>query len=360
MSKGGYLKAAFASCALLCVFAVLLFVSSGKTRVAVCPFQVVCDGLDKNDGARAAGRLSEMLGGTDSVETVDGAGVVDFMRDMSVVVPFAVLEGVAARSGAAYVLSGTLDLGPDGVVVSVVALNAATGKLRIWQGGNNALKQAAGELFSARGRVIGKHDPYFSRKLSQYVQIPAGTITLGNHPKTAKKSSYAAFMAARRCVSNAEYKEFIDATGHAAPFVDAPWARAFNWRGTNYPEGRKHTPVVLVSWDDAAAFAAWKGLALPTRTQWLAVAKASVEKRFFSYPGFFEWTSSSYTGTDGVDPGYEDYVKPGEVFKYIFSGNFFHSGVVVPSRWALPYISRPENRFGYVGFRCVKPVGKDA
>ena len=73
----------------------------------------------------------------------------------------------------------------------------------------------------------------------------------------------------RTPVTNAQYAEFVEATGHPAPDVDREtWlsyrlrlpfeeTRRFAWTDGAPPEGRGDHPVVLVDYEDVQAFAAW-------------------------------------------------------------------------------------------------------
>lgn len=73
-------------------------------------------------------------------------------------------------------------------------------------------------------------------------------------------------------VTNAAYAEFIFDTGHRTPTMDAQtWkrqgfaqdydseVRRFVWNGNEPNPQRADHPVVLVSWDDARAYCAWRG-----------------------------------------------------------------------------------------------------
>jgi len=78
-----------------------------------------------------------------------------------------------------------------------------------------------------------------------------------------------AYAITRNLITNAAYARFIANTGHRAPGVHArTWAgyglihpfertQKFSWHGPTPPKGRGLHPVVLVSQDDARAYARW-------------------------------------------------------------------------------------------------------
>ncbi len=100
----------------------------------------------------------------------------------------------------------------------------------------------------------------------------------------------------RHEVTNAEFKEFVDAGGYekreywTEPFVregqTLDWAAAMalfrdgtgrpgpaTWQGGTYPAGQEDWPVAAVSWYEAAAYAAFRGKHLPTIYHWTYAAK---------------------------------------------------------------------------------------
>jgi formylglycine-generating enzyme required for sulfatase activity len=102
----------------------------------------------------------------------------------------------------------------------------------------------------------------------------------------------------RTPITNAQYAAFVVATGHPAPDVDAvTWrgyrlihpyqrTRRFAWPGGRPPAGREDHPVVLVSHDDARAYAAWlsgvtgRPWRLPTELEWEKAARGAEGWRF--------------------------------------------------------------------------------
>lgn len=73
-------------------------------------------------------------------------------------------------------------------------------------------------------------------------------------------------------VTNDEYARFVAATGHTPPQ---------EWEDGKPRADRGDHPVVFVTWDDAAAYAAWAGKSLPTGQQWEKAARGT---RGTAYP----------------------------------------------------------------------------
>lgn len=104
-----------------------------------------------------------------------------------------------------------------------------------------------------------------------------------------------AFQIMRTSVTNAHYAAFVAATDHPPPDVDAAtWesyglihpyerTRRHAWSERRPPRGREAHPVVLVSHDDALAYAAWLG---------------TVTGRRWRLPSALEWEKAA-RGTDG-------------------------------------------------------------
>jgi len=158
------------------------------------------------------------------------------------------------------------------------------------------------------------------------VDIPAGAFVRGSdaaeraaayrldeagygHDATRREGWYAgerprridatgAFAIMRAPVTNAQYAAFLRATGHPSPDVDrATWrrrglahpytrTRRHAWDGPAPPTGRADHPVVLVSHDDARAYAAWLSGAtgrvwrLPSEAEWEKAVRGTDGRRF--------------------------------------------------------------------------------
>ena len=103
--------------------------------------------------------------------------------------------------------------------------------------------------------------------LEEMVSIPAGPFIRGTdqggfdeHPQRTLVLD--AFAIDRYEVTNFQYQQFVDATGHRKSGPPARYAKNMSkMQGINQP-------VVYVSWEDAEAYCHWKGKRLPTEAEW--------------------------------------------------------------------------------------------
>ena len=121
------------------------------------------------------------------------------------------------------------------------------------------------------------------------VLVPPGYYLYG-----IKKTAVPGFWIDRTLITNRMYQVFLDAhPGYAPPLYHfshtatedialAQWRKVSRFsQQWIYPEGREDYPVVLVSWDDATAYAKWAGKRLPKYHEWQRAALGSERE---SYP----------------------------------------------------------------------------
>jgi formylglycine-generating enzyme len=170
------------------------------------------------------------------------------------------------------------------------------------------------------------------------VLIPAGSFLMGEnaesrpHNGPVHRVTLRAFYMDETEVTNAQFAEFVNATGHKTlaemtpkpedfPGVDPallkPGANFFvgtqtavqtftpqaeiqwweyrvgaSWKQPTGPgssiAGRENQPVVCINWDDASAYAKWAGKRLPTEAEWEYAARGGLEQKEYVWGDEFK------------------------------------------------------------------------
>ncbi|MFW5725817.1 MAG: formylglycine-generating enzyme family protein [Bacteroidota bacterium] len=198
---------------------------------------------------------------------------------------------------------------------------------------------ATGNRFGAANATTGTNIPQTIQEHGKMVFIPGGTFTMGARERQfARQDEFPtnevtvnSFYMDVHPVTNAQFREFVEATGYVTTAEVAPdwdemkkqlppdtpkppdsllvpaslvfhspshrvnmqnyqswweWVPGANWRHPLGPdssiEGLDSLPVVHISWFDANAYAQWAGKRLPTEAEWEYAARGG--NNDFIYP----------------------------------------------------------------------------
>jgi predicted Ser/Thr protein kinase len=206
------------------------------------------------------------------------------------------------------------------------------------------------------------------------VRIPAGKTEVGILDE---------FLIDRYEVTNKKFKEFVDKGGYRKeeywkqPLVDSgkhlTWDEAMTlfvdttgrpgpstWQGGSYPEGQGDYPVSGVSWYEAAAYAEYAGLSLPTGLHWGLVGLWEMKMSRYMEAGNFGTAGPVAVGSLPSLNYYGAYDLAGNVREWcweespqgrIMRGGAWNDATYMYVSWsqAVPFDRSPKN-----GFRCVR------
>ena len=139
----------------------------------------------------------------------------------------------------------------------------------------------------------------------EMVAVPAGDFVMGTDdpeapdwegPRHTHPMGHP-YWIGRNAVTRQQYQAFTAATGMpepGKPFFEDDLAG-----------DTERQPVIMVSWDDATAYGAWAGLALPTEAEWEKAARGDDGK----YPWGPDWDRARANYLDASVPG--DKIKMG-------------------------------------------------
>jgi formylglycine-generating enzyme required for sulfatase activity len=206
----------------------------------------------------------------------------------------------------------------------------------------------------------------------------AKTPYLNEHPQ--RKISLGDYYIDKFEITKRQYKEFVNATGRAAPL---------NWVNGQYAPDTDDHPVFFITWFDADAYCKWAGKRLPTEEEWEKAARGTDGRSFpwgnefdlkktnasGKYGGVYpvghfeedvspfgvydmagnvqEWTASWYKAYPGNEYEDEDYGEKLRVTKGGGWGGLGHYSFDLFYRTSFRGFMDPSQGFDDLGFRCV-------
>lgn len=156
---------------------------------------------------------------------------------------------------------------------------------------------------------------------ARLVPIPGGIFDMGARRSTfpadldspRRKVKLSPFLMSPHAVTNADYADFVAATGYRSVAEQEGWSFVFHllltdpevwpvsppglpwwrrvegacWSAPEGPgssvDGREDHPAVHIAWYDAFAYCKWSGLNLPTEAQWERAARGGLARRKFPW-----------------------------------------------------------------------------
>ncbi|MFT7462904.1 MAG: sulfatase activating formylglycine-generating enzyme [Pseudohongiellaceae bacterium] len=134
------------------------------------------------------------------------------------------------------------------------------------------------------------------------VVVPGGSYELGpgaGYKRALRKVSLKPFALDRREVTQREYKTFVEAQESSTRkgLLPRDWRLDGLGKALHADDQANH-PVIYVSWDQAAAYAAWASKRLPTEDEWEAAAAGTAGR---AYPWGDTWQSRQCNGAGAAE-----------------------------------------------------------
>ena len=163
------------------------------------------------------------------------------------------------------------------------------------------------------------------------VLIPAGEFQMGDvasegspNEQPVHTVSIDAFYIDKYEVTNAQYKQFVDANPQwqrdriDKALHDGSYLAL--WNGNDYPNGRANYPVVYVSWYAAVAYAQWAGKRLPTEAEWEYAARGGLSGKKYPWGNDLDSSKANYNYNAGDTTPVGNYL-PNGYGLYDMAGN---------------------------------------
>ncbi|KAM5148989.1 formylglycine-generating enzyme [Mantella aurantiaca] len=224
---------------------------------------------------------------------------------------------------------------------------------------------APGDHTHQQATAAFKYSREANERRGGMVRLPSGVFTMGTDDpgippdgeSPARRVHMDSFYMDVYEVSNAEFAQFVEASGHvteAETFGDsfvfegllseevksgidqavaaAPWwlpVKGANWRHPEGPDSdisnRMDHPVLHVSWSDAVAFCTWAGKRLPTEAEWEYGCRGGLENRLFPWGNKLEPKGRHYANVwqgdfPDANTGEDGYVKTSPVTAFPANG----------------------------------------
>lgn len=177
------------------------------------------------------------------------------------------------------------------------------------------------EPYLASALAVGPAESRIRDRLrAELKEIPGGFFDMGARQSRfaqdldspRRRIGVSGFAIGAHSVTNAQFKDFVDASGYQTVAEREGWSYVFHlllrqphrfrsppglewWKYVegacwHHPEGPESTtenkadhPVVHVSWYDALAYCRWSGLRLPYEAEWERAARGGVERQKFPW-----------------------------------------------------------------------------
>jgi eukaryotic-like serine/threonine-protein kinase len=169
------------------------------------------------------------------------------------------------------------------------------------------------------------------------IHVPAGSVDLAGNP-TVELDDY---LLGKYEVTNRDYKKFVDAGGYRNvkywkfPFVESGRALSFEqamnlfrdktdragpsaWELSGYPSGQDDYPVSGVSWYEAAAYAEFAGMSLPTVYHWYGATPVGIFSDILELSNFSAKGPAAIGSYQGLGP-FGTYDMAGNVKEWCFN-----------------------------------------